>query len=201
MLMEPINCMGQQPRLYLEAGHGAADPGAVAGNVTEASLTTQLRNLITARLRQLSYKGCIIHDADNHNLSQVLRQFEPRRQDVLLSLHFNAGSPTATGVEALVASNATPVEIELAGLLAAATSAALQLPLRGQLQHYKGVKTETASKRGKLGILHEPCQAVLLEVCFLSNPQNLQQYRLQQAALVNRLCRVLLEHLAATTTT
>ncbi len=92
--------------VYILGGHvpdrskGNYDPGAVANGYTEAELTRELRDLISAELTPRKVRHSIDHDADS--LSQVLAKINSNESDVILDLHFNAASPQATGVEVIV---------------------------------------------------------------------------------------------------
>lgn len=147
--------------IFLSAGHHNKDSGAVANGYTEAALTKQLRDAI-ARHLTVPY----ITDDDGETLQQYIARIKPGDGSVLLDLHFNAGQPSAHGIECLIAdenSKAMATELCHAGEL---------IGLRN-----RGVKNEAQSQHKRLGILHDGAGiACLLEVCFITNQADLDYY-------------------------
>jgi N-acetylmuramoyl-L-alanine amidase len=181
--------------IYLEAGHHLSDPGAVTqtpdGQLTEASLTTALRNLVAVKLNELAAiqnkAVLVVTDSDAMNLSQTIVHAgrQTKACDIVCSIHFNAGPPAASGTETFIAFPASEAEQLLAQRLQKAMCTALQLPNRG-------VKTELQSARRRLGILHHPAQNVLLEVCFITNPTDLSTYLQKQDLVAEAIAKSLL---------
>lgn len=100
-----------------------------------------------------------------------LRGIQPGSGSVVCELHFNAGPEKATGVECLVPAKANAEERALADAICAAVTR-----LSGIVN--RGVKDETQSHRGRLGILHSGAKiSVLPELCFITNRLDLQAYR------------------------
>jgi N-acetylmuramoyl-L-alanine amidase len=153
-------------RLYLYAGHGGGDPGAISGNRTEGTETIRLRNTIQAKLASLIGGDRIQIDDDKYRLEQVLAAYSPTGKDILLDIHFNAGSASASGCEVFYrweGAKASAVE------LCKVVSNCLEIPFRG-------AKDEKQSARKRIGILGETFQCLLLEVCFISNPSDMASY-------------------------
>lgn len=154
-------------RIFIEAGHNNLDPGAVATGFREADLTKELRDLVVEELVKLGWdKRRIVLDRDQESLRQTIRRFDAQPKDWVVSLHFNAGPRTATGVE-VFSENPTPSVIgrELCKKIAHCLGIA-----------DRGVKKASQSARGALGILAESDNSLLLEVCFLSNPRDMKAY-------------------------
>lgn len=186
-------------KLYLEAGHGGTDPGAIGhGGVTEASLTLELRNGITAALRSSGYKGSIIHDPDNANLAAAIAAFKPSANDLLVGLHFNAGPRAATGTEVIVANRPNELELKVAGELAGAMGRVLGIPVRsGTLG--KGIRAWHETARGARGVssgwLGMPGNNLIVEVCFITNSGDLGRYNERKEELWKAMAEVLMSHL------
>jgi len=195
-------------RLYIEAGHGGDDPGAIAyDGSTEASYTVELRDLIKRRLDVMSIKhrkanglidpfrdavpaiGSTMTDPDDVRLAATIRHINQRSTpgDLLLSIHFNFNHPTATGLEAFVARWTLPANRVRAAALLDVCHSATGLRIRHGLTGK--VKDDTESAVGSLGILRNTIpQAILLEVCFL-NKTDLDIYKEKKTILVDAICR------------
>ena len=181
--------------IYLEAGHHLSDPGAVThtadGQLTEASLTTELRNQVVAKLSELAALQnkpvAVVTDSDAMNLVQTIAHAgkQTKAGDIVCSIHFNAGPSAASGTETFIAFPSSEGERLLANRLQKAICTVLQLPNRG-------VKTEQQSARRRLGILHHPAHNVLVEVCFISNPTDLSTYFQKQDLVAEAIAKSLL---------
>lgn len=88
-------------KVTITAGHSNTDPGAVASNVTEAEITTDMRNIVAYCLRDLDIK--VVTDGrsnDNQTLRQAIKLI--KQGELAIEFHCNAFHlPTAGGVEAL----------------------------------------------------------------------------------------------------
>jgi N-acetylmuramoyl-L-alanine amidase len=87
----------------------------------------------------------------------------------MIDIHFNAGPPTATGTEVIIKGNPNKFERKIAGKIVEVMSEKLEIRNRG-------VKTESSTARGRIGILHVPCNTILLELCFLTNTNDMDNY-------------------------
>lgn len=159
-------------KLFLIAGHSLNDPGAVS-TVKEADLTRELRGLIAGRLLKFNPEMVIIQDSDKDDLGKVITQIagaiEPG--DLLIDIHFNSFVNTkATGAEVLVKNEASEKQKKVAAGLASEIATTLGI-------FNRGAKTEKDAARPRIGILHGDGDRYLLEVCFISNPNDLKQYQ------------------------
>ena len=102
----------------------------------------------------------------------------PSSGSVLVDHHFNASSnPNATGTEVIVSNNANANSKALAKELAEGTACILGIANRG-------VKTEAQTARGRIGILNLNAGiACLVEIAFLSNPNDMVKYELKKDEL------------------
>ena len=175
--------------IYLLAGHtpGGArpDPGASGNGLTEARETVRVRDAVTTLLRK---KGkTVVNDNDTDRLGTVLAKIPSSYKDIVCDIHFNAHyKPSATGVEVLVPDEHTHEELLLARRLAAGIANALGIRNRG-------VKTEADSKRGRLGVMRKQGRNVLIEVCFLTNEDDVAAYQLGFGPLCEVIARELAE--------
>ena len=105
----------------------------------------------------------------------------------MIDLHFNAYSnPQARGTEAIVANDATTLELRFASRLAHTTSDALNIPLRC-------IKSESQTPHRRLGMLHLTPQSIILEVCFCTSPEDVEVYRKNREKLAADLAWAIAE--------
>lgn len=156
--------------IFNSAGHYKQDPGAVANGYKEADLTIEFRDLLNKELKALGAKT--ISDKDEENLGEYLSRIKTGDGSVVHEVHFNAATPSATGIEIVIPDRHTTDEFNCARELAAAINQFTGLKLRGD----KGVITESATHRGKLAVMRPEGLNVLTEMCFISNPNDLEKY-------------------------
>lgn len=160
-------------KIFLIAGHHDRDSGATAtynstGAIKESELTTELRYLVKSYLLH----NKIIIDNDAYTLSQVIREVNEiiTAKDLLVDLHFNSfHSNKATGIEVIIKNEYTKLEYQIAEEITNKLSEIMNISNRG-------VRTEKDSQHSRLGILHGSGSRVLIEVCFLSNINDVTAY-------------------------
>ena len=103
--------------------------------------------------------------------------------DIVIDLHFNAHTnPNARGTETIVADDATEVELRMASRLAHATADSLEIPLRC-------IKSESQTPHKRLAMLHLTPQSVILEVCFITSPEDVKQYRRHRRKIASTIAK------------
>lgn len=175
-------------KLFLIAGHGGKDPGAVSGSYIERDLAIELRFLINNELRRLNIIPNM--DANQNYLSQTLSWLRGKlgAKDVIIDIHWNASSnPTASGTEVIVPEVASKYENEFANALVSTISS---IGFKN-----RGVKPETDTARKKLAIMRPVAENILIEVCFISNAQDMVLYQKSKQLLAKKLAYIIREHL------
>lgn len=157
---------------FISAGHNPkgikVDPGAVANGLHEADLTVEFRNLVVAELLKRSVT--IITDKDDERLGDYLTRIKTGSGSVVLEFHFDAAAtPTATGTTALFGADADRLDIAFSKELVNTTAEVLGIKNRGAL-------SEKDSHRGSLGLMREQGIVSLLEICFISNKDDIKSY-------------------------
>jgi N-acetylmuramoyl-L-alanine amidase len=157
---------------FISAGHNPkgikVDPGACANGLHEADLAVEFRDLVVAELQKRGVK--VITDKDDERLGDYLKRIQTGSGSVVLEFHFDAAaSSTATGTTALYGSDADRLDIAFAKELVETTSAVLGIKNRGAL-------SEKDSHRGSLGLMREQGIVSLLEICFISNPNDIKAF-------------------------
>lgn len=173
--------------IYLSAGHSntkGRDMGAVGNGFIEGVEAAELRNIIYTELKKLGITAKM--DNDNTILADSIRFFKnlTDSKSIVVDIHFNAGVPKATGTETLVPFDATKFEKYLAEELTKTMSETLNIKSRG-------VKSEADSHHGRLGWMRLTGENVLLEICFISNEQEIKNYRAKRFELGKNIAQVL----------
>lgn len=168
--------------ILISAGHSTVsprDPGAVGNGYTEAYLAVELRDLVADELRK---RGCkVIEDgADGENQPLKKAISLARQADIAIEFHWNAGPPSATGIEVL----SKPNKKDLAQAVAGAISSVTKLKLRGDA----GWKSDSSGQHHRLGF----CEAggLVVEVCFISSKVDMAAYTAHKQAVVNNIADI-----------
>lgn len=176
----------QKREVYISAGHTnivGKDRGAVGSGYVEGDLTVEFRDLVCIDLDTLHIT--YVKDQNAHALAETVKEFKgiTKESDLVIDIHFNAATATATGCEVFVPHDATKTELDLAENCAQCISLTLGIPLRGNFKGRKGVKSEQESNRKDLVWMRLAGQNILLEVCFISNPNDMAKYQKFKEAL------------------
>lgn len=151
--------------ILVSAGHNDNDPGAVGNGYKESTLAVKMRDRVAKALRGLGFT--VLEDGEDGVNEPLNRAIQLCRQsDIAVEIHFNAGQPTACGVEALAK---LPLR-KLSQDLCLAVNKAAGIKLRGD----KGWKLDSSGQHHRLGF----CEAggVILEVCFISSASDMAAY-------------------------
>ena len=164
--------------VYLDAGHGGYDPGASYFGISEKSLTLAIQSRVKDKLEAEGYQVVTTRTSDTYvDLTDRSRAANASESDIFVSIHINAsGSSAAQGIETYyyqpyaeypsrinATYHANPTRLSMSDTLANALQSSLINATGAQNQ---GVKRQT------FAVLRETTSpAVLLELGFLSNPQ------------------------------
>lgn len=163
--------------VFVNAGHGigptGGDDNGAGGIVQERTEVVQIaKEVITEIEKRPEYRGVriipigVTEDLKLTDMTKKIRdtivaQGLAAVECLVVSIHANAGG--GTGIEALFEEGDGESK-KLARLLAAYVSLSTTLVNRG-------VKADTTSNHGRLGILRDvPCTAALIECGFVDNP-------------------------------
>jgi len=176
-------------RVALDAGHGMSARGRWTGargnGIIEDRLVFDLVGRIGHYLRAAGHETVLTRPSER----LVPIALRPRIAhaegcDMFLSVHANAGSASASGVEAfVVASDARSVVI--ARRITRTMARALE-------SRDRGARWDTDSRVGKLGVLRGAWRrmpAVLLEVGFITNPA--EAAKLKNRVVLDKVARAI----------
>ena len=172
--------------IFISAGHNPKgikkDPGAIGNGFHEADLAVEFRNLVVQEL--LKRKVKVIIDNDDERLGAYLERIKTGSGSVVLEFHFDAAaSPLATGTTSLIGNDADRLDKAFAKELVETCSLVLGIKNRGVL-------SESGSHRGSLGLMREQGIVSLLELCFISNANDLRKYELNKKQLALKIAEI-----------
>lgn len=177
-------------KTFAFAGHNDKDPGAVYNGRREADETKDAKRLFDKYYP--NDRKDLILDKDWQTNKQIQVTFKPGPGSVIVDKHFNAGSPTATGVECLVNrkdfANKNSMSYRMAEEICKATSEILDIRNRG-------VKSEADTRHGKLYSLNMGAGcAVLWEICFISSVLDMQKWDMHKEKLMKRIAEIVAKY-------
>lgn len=175
-------------KIFISAGHSPKKPGAAGNGYREELLAIELRDLIVKELTNIGVTATI--DSNQNALAESIIFFKKLLaiDSIALDIHWNAAAnPAATGTETLVPGTYSSFEYSLAAQLSEDVSTTLGIRKRGA----NGVKTELESHHGRLGWMRLTGENILMEVCFITNPQDMKQYQANKLALAKKIALTL----------
>lgn len=180
-----------EDNIFLSAGHHDNDTGAVSGSYVEAELTKELRRLMIKYIKESGKEDIFIFDKDSETntkyQNRIRELYKDQKVPIIIDLHFNAGPPSANGSEVIISNNASDESKELAKKLQATMVRVLKTRDRG-------VKPESHTARGYIGILNLKGIACLPEVCFITNENDMAKYETYKEELARELVKDILEY-------
>lgn len=171
-------------KYVISSGHGKIVRGA-SGYIDEVDEARRVVNRVDQILREeYDGEGWTFHDNTSRdqatNLRTITNFHNSKQRKIDISVHFNAGPASATGVEVLHYGSHS----KIAAQLSKAMADALCLPNRGQ------------KVRKDLYVLkHTKKPALLLEVCFVSNKNDANVYKAKFEKLCQAIARFLADYL------
>lgn len=188
---------GRPQRVMLDPGHGGKDRGASGRTVHEKNLNLALAKSIARVLRQ---QGLVVeltrNDDRDVSLAKRVAKAAEWRADLFISIHANSvGTASVRGIETFVLALAgspitygtTPRKHASDGNAFNRQNARLGFELQKHMVLASG-GADRGLKRATFAVLRDaPCPAALVEVGFLSNPQ--EERLLGSAAYQARLVR------------
>jgi hypothetical protein len=164
------------PQIFISAGHGGPeggrDVGAQLPGVTEAQEMIALRDLIVPELRSRGYD--VLSVPDDLDLAQTIGWINARAQPSAIALEIHAekfSNPATRGATVYYIADNAERRIQAERILLALIKEVPQLPSRG-------VRPDNSVGTGRLAFCRETVvPAMLAEVAYLSNPQDLALLR------------------------
>ena len=168
---------------YSSAGHHLNDSGAIGVNGRKENVECMIFRDLTNQ--ELTKRGItVVQDKDTETLGQYLGRINPTDKDVVIEPHFNAFNGKASGVEVLIANQATDRSKKMAAEIVTGFARIMGIPNRG-------VKNESQSARGRLGLMRERGTVCLIEICFIDNKVDMAAYDRNRMELARFLAEVI----------
>ena len=166
--------------VFLSAGHGGTDQGAVANGRREADIAVEFRNIVAFYLQRAG----IEHELDGHGTENLpLREAVKRARYHPIGVEFHcnaAANTTATGAETL----SGPEDRQLGARISAALAGALGIRDRG-------AKPENAGQHHRLAFVQ--AGGIIVELFFITNPADLAAYDARKWVAARDVASVLIE--------
>jgi N-acetylmuramoyl-L-alanine amidase len=172
--------------IFLSAGHGGTDPGAVANGFIERDLAIELRQLIANELKN-TFNVTARMDPNQNRLIQTLNWLKGKflSKDILFDIHWNAGG--GTGIEIIVPDNSSSFERSLSQNIVDRIASITGWKRRG----LGGVKKESETPRKRLGWMRPNAENILIEVCFIDNKTDMAVYQSNKLAIAKAIANSL----------
>lgn len=177
--------------ILVSAGHTnnkGQDRGVGAHGLVEGIEAVRVRDTVAMYLRE---KGLVVLEDGPDGVNDALAKaiVLAKKVGIAVEIHFNAAAnPKATGIEVL----SKPRSKALARKLAGAIHSPTKLPLRGG---DGGYKADNSGQHHRLAF----CEAggLIVELCFLTNPSDVDTYQENFEAISRGLAEVLAAAAAA----
>lgn len=156
-------------RILIDPGHGGKDSGAVGvGGALEKDITLNIAIALRDKLREQGHQVLLTRGKDTFlSPEERRRMINKLMPQVFISIHANASeNPRATGVETIYRDEN---DFELAQVVHRYMLMATRLRDRG-------VKQDIGDLKRRLAVLSvdEDIRAVLVEIGFITNPEDLK---------------------------
>lgn len=169
-------------KVYVDAGHGGSDPGALGNGYKEADLTAELAKKVGECLSSGYGIPSYVNTSGN---DYKLRHPEAKAMDcgLFVSIHFNSlgGTGRGTGTESYIHS-----------INSAAGSKTLQHATHTRLVLALGL-TDRKEKDAMFAVVSGPLPSVLLEVCFIDNASDMSTYNSKKDAVARAIAEGIAE--------
>ena len=155
------------PKIFIDAGHGGKDPGAVNGDIYEKDIALQIALKLNTALKNNGFETAMSRSTDVFiPLTERAQKANNFNADIFISLHLNSSTNSnAEGIEFLVYEN-KGVNNKLAS------------NIQNELIKIKGIVNRGIKERKDLAVLNSTrMPAILIEVGFISNNRELTLLR------------------------
>lgn len=151
-------------KVWLDAGHGGKDPGAVANSLIEKELVLKMQGYMIDFLRA-HYEEFYVEATRTKDVFETLQGRARRANawgaDVFMSLHINAGG--GTGFESFIYRQPSPDSVALQNVVN-------QEALAAAKKYGLGAHGGVANKRANYSVLRETAMpAILMETAYIDS--------------------------------
>lgn len=178
-------------KIYVDAGHGGTDSGAVSNGVKESAITVVVANYLVTELQRqgISTKSCRTNDTQSKTLEKRVTEANNYGADIYISLHCNWSSSAApTGTVSYIYKFGGEAE-------------KIAEKIQNRLQPLNGVsKWERVEDENFYVLRKTTMPAVLIELGFLTNAADRKALTdaSKQKQLAVEICKGVCEYLNIT---
>lgn len=167
-------------KIFLSVGHGGKDSGAVGNGMKESDMTLKLSKAIANILDVNGIEYMLSRTSDEYNNQATrIEKIKKYNPDLMLDIHFNAFNGKATGTEVYYQHDDNKSK-NLAEKISSAVASYLKITNRG------AKKRLLINGKDYYGMLRNcPCTAVLIETCFIDNPNDMKGFINAEAETLN----------------
>lgn len=161
--------------IFLSVGHSGGEVGAVAHGTTEFAECERIGRTVASTINNASTNTPVVFVPTTLKLASRLNWIKHNisAHDLLLELHMDSASPSANGATAFYRDGNMEAKSYAQKVIDAYTASS---EIRS-----RGVKPDTNTRHGSLGICRVHPTACLLELGFLSNKEDLEKMRERSA--------------------
>ena len=178
--------------IFISAGHNLRsakskqDPGAIGNKLQENNLTIEFRDLVCRELDCLGYK--YIKDENDERLADYLKRIKTGNASVVIEFHCDASNnANAEGSTGIIAEDSDRLDKLFANEVNNAFCSILGTKNRG-------VISESASHRGRLGLMREQGIITLQEMFFISNKSDIDKYNAGKIRLAKVIAGIIVKY-------
>ncbi|MBU9713519.1 SH3 domain-containing protein [Evansella tamaricis] len=164
--------------IFLDPGHGGRDPGAIVNGVYESHIAMDISNQLKGKLESTGAKVVMSRTNDTFvSLSNRVTLANNSGADIFISIHMNFFSSTS----------ASGVEMFYDRTYQGNNSHKLANALQQQMVQQMGLRDRGIKERGLEVVKYTRMPAVLAELGFMSNPNDLSMLLNQQDQITDAL--------------
>ncbi|MCF7617874.1 N-acetylmuramoyl-L-alanine amidase [Bacillus sonorensis] len=151
--------------IYVDAGHGGDDSGAVGNGLLEKDVNLDVSNLLNEKLEKEGADTVVTRTGDSFlSLEERVAKASTNGSDLFISIHANSAAPEAAGTETYF--DAT---------YKAADSERLAADIQEHLPGALGTEDRGVKESGFYVIKHSQMPSALVELGFITNKSDAQK--------------------------
>lgn len=189
LLMEPIlrpKAVIQKHQIrtiLVDPGHGGKDVGAISGKDYEKNINLQVALRLAKKLQAKGYNVCMTRNKDTDITLQQRTDFSDKiKADLFISIHCNSAAATANGIETFIATplgdpgvgENTSAKTECKANAFDKANAYLAYNAQRALIQKTHAADRGLRRKRFFVIRNTNCPSMLIEIGFITNPQELQ---------------------------
>ena len=170
--------------IFISAGHAKSKNSI---DYAEKLLTSDFSKLLVKELKCLGIRPIIANSESSLRNAYAYIRNKLSNRNIVLDIHFNSDSANATGVETVISIMHTDIEQDIAFRLSDCISKQLRIPVLGKF----GVSHKFEIHHGNNHVLEFTGEQLILEICFMTNADDMKKYQQNKQALAKSIAMIL----------